>query len=99
MPFYKIRRYVSREGRQLGCYRDPPSCEDEYLIIVFYDLLILNDIVCIYEPHNVRRRRLWATVHRIPGRADIGHRVKIDLRLFDGAARLEEKMTSAIARG
>jgi len=22
MPFYKIRRYVAREGRQLGCARD-----------------------------------------------------------------------------
>jgi hypothetical protein len=28
-----------------------------------------------------------ATVHRIPGRADIGHRVKIDLRLVDGVTR------------
>ncbi|KAK5043615.1 hypothetical protein LTR84_011375 [Exophiala bonariae] len=99
MPFHKIRRYVSREGRQLGCGRDSPPCEDEHLMIMFYDLLILDDIVCLHEPHNVRRRRLWATIHRIPGRADIGHRVKIDLRKVDGATRLGEEMASAIARG
>ncbi|KAK5042844.1 hypothetical protein LTR84_012805 [Exophiala bonariae] len=99
MPFYKIRRYVSREGRQLGCDRDSPPCEDEHLMIMFYDLLILDDNMCVHEPHNVRRRRLWGTVHRILGRADIGHRVKIDMRLVDGATRLGDEMTSAISRG
>ena len=99
MPFYKIRRYVSREGRQLGCGRDSPPCEDEHLMIMFYDLLILDDLLCVYEPHTVRRRRLWATIHRIPGRADIGHRVKIDLRQVDGATRLGEEMAFTIARG
>ena len=68
-------------------------------MIMFYDLLILDDLLCVHEPHTVRRRRLWATVHRIPGRSDIGHRVKIDLRLVDGATRLGEEMASAIARG
>jgi DNA ligase-4 len=99
MPFFKIRRYFSREGRQLGCGGDSPPCEDEHLMIMFYDLLILDEIMCVHESHNVRRRRLWTTVHRIPGRADIGHRVKIDLRHIDGATRLGDEMASAITRG
>ena len=80
MPFYKIRRYVSREGRQLGCDRDSPPREDEHLMIMFYDLLLLDDIICLHEPHSMRRRRLWGVVHRVLGRADIGTRVKVDLR-------------------
>jgi len=43
-------------------------------MIMFYDLLLLDDILCIHESHNRRRRRLWSTVHLIPGRADIGPR-------------------------
>jgi DNA ligase-4 len=66
---------------------------------MFYDLLILDDIICLNEPHSLRRRRLWGVVHRVLGRADIGTRVRIDLRPPDGAARLDEEMASAIARG
>ncbi|KAK5203019.1 hypothetical protein LTR41_011243 [Exophiala xenobiotica] len=87
MPFYMIRR------------RDSPPCEDEHLMIKFYDLLIVDNVACIHEPHSIRRRRLWATVHLISGRADIGHRVKIDLKLVDGVTRLGEEMTWAKARG
>jgi hypothetical protein len=34
MPFYKIRRYVLRAGRRLGCAENSPPSEDERLMIV-----------------------------------------------------------------
>jgi DNA ligase-4 len=99
MPFYKIRRYVSREGRQLGCARDSPPCEDEHLMIVFYDVLLLDNILCLHEPLHMRRRRLETLISREAGQADIGEGVKIDLRHTDSASRLHNEMTSAIAKG
>lgn len=48
--FSKIRRYVSREGRHLGCAQDSPPCEDEHLMIMFYDLLVV-DISYVFTSH------------------------------------------------
>ena len=46
-------------------------------MIMFYDLLLLDDIVCYQETHDKRRQRLWSIVRCIPGRAEIGSREKI----------------------
>ncbi|KAK5243792.1 hypothetical protein LTR11_011634 [Exophiala xenobiotica] len=99
MPFYKIRRYVHREGRQLGCARDSPPCEDEHLMIMFYDVLLLDNILCLHEPLRLRRRRLETLISSEAGQAEIGEGVKIDLRLAEDVARLHNEMTSAIAKG
>ena len=51
-PFHKIRKYVQRSGRFLGCGRDSPVNQDEHLMIMLYDLLLLDDIICIWEHHD-----------------------------------------------
>jgi DNA ligase-4 len=79
-PFYKIRKYVSRSGHFLGSTADSPVAPTEWLMIMFYDLLLLDDIICLKEPHDKRRQRLWSAVRCIPGRAGIGTREKI---IFD----------------
>jgi DNA ligase-4 len=40
MPFYKIRRYVTREGLRLGCDEDSPPVVEEHLMIVWFDVRI-----------------------------------------------------------
>jgi hypothetical protein len=76
-PFYKIRRHVKRSGRFFGCAQDLPAPVHEKLMIMLYDLLLLDDIVCFRDTHDKRRQRLWSTVRCIPGRAEIGSREKI----------------------
>ena len=76
-PFYKIRRHVKRSGQFLGCAQDSPAPAHEKLMIMFYDLLLLDDIVCFQETHDKRRQRLWSIVRWIPERAEIGSREKI----------------------
>jgi hypothetical protein len=44
MPFFKIQRHVTREGRRLGCDQDSPRSPDEHLMIIFYDVHVLDDI-------------------------------------------------------
>jgi DNA ligase 4 len=56
MHFHRIRQSVTREGRQLGCAQDSPVSEDENLMVMLFDLLLLDDIVCLHEPHDQRRR-------------------------------------------
>jgi DNA ligase 4 len=46
-PFHKICKYVQRSGHYLGCGRDSPVNLDKHLMIMFYDLLLLDDTVCI----------------------------------------------------
>ncbi|KAH6881050.1 hypothetical protein B0T10DRAFT_580829 [Thelonectria olida] len=71
-PFHKIRRHVKRSGRFLGAARDSPVESSEHLMVMFYDILLLDDIVCGLETHDERRRLLQSLVRRIPGRTDLG---------------------------
>jgi DNA ligase-4 len=99
MPFHRIRQYVRREGRRLGYARDSPVLEEEHLMVMLFDLLLLDDIVCLHESHDQRRRRLWATVRHVPGQVEIGERCKLDFRLESAAGRLAEQMAHAITYG
>jgi DNA ligase-4 len=42
-PFHKIRKHVKRSGRFIGTARDSLVDLDEHLMIMFYDILLLDD--------------------------------------------------------
>jgi DNA ligase 4 len=69
-PFHKIRKHIQRAGRRLGCARDSPVQKGEHLMVVLYDLLLLDDNICVREPHDGRRERLRfdCTMHLRPAR-------------------------------
>ncbi|KAH8800733.1 hypothetical protein F5884DRAFT_808642, partial [Xylogone sp. PMI_703] len=73
-PFYKIRRHVKRSGNFIGTALDLPAGPGEHLMIMFYDILLLDDTPCIRENHEKRRGLLESLVHCIPGRVNIGTR-------------------------
>lgn len=98
MPFFKIRRHVTREGHHLGCDQDSPCSPDEHLMIIFYDVLVLDDINCIYEPYERRRQRLQVLVNPVPGHAELGEREKMDFRRPDAAVRLAHRLATAITQ-
>ncbi|KAH7115401.1 ATP dependent DNA ligase domain protein [Dactylonectria estremocensis] len=97
-PFHKIRRHVKRSGRFLGAARDSPVESSEHLMVMFYDILLLDDIVCGLETHDKRRRRLQSLVRRIPGQTNIGSREVIEFSSFDAAERLSETFARAITQ-
>ncbi|KAH7127262.1 hypothetical protein EDB81DRAFT_907415 [Dactylonectria macrodidyma] len=96
-PFHKIRRYVKRSERFFRAARDSPVESSEHLMIMFYDILLLDDIVCGLDTHDERRRRLQSLVRRIPGRTDIGSREVIEFSSFDAAERLSKTFARAIS--
>jgi ATP dependent DNA ligase domain len=98
-PFRQIRKHVRRAGHRLGCAQDSPVQEGEHLMLMLYDLLLLDDEICVREPHDRRRQQLRSTVRCIPGRLDIGTRTKIDFESRGAADRLRQLFAATIARG
>jgi len=65
---------------------------------MFYDILLLDDTICIREIYDKRRRLLQSLVHCISGRADIGIREIIDFASFNAPELLSEAFTRVITR-
>jgi DNA ligase 4 len=65
-------------------------------MIMFYDVLLLDDIVCIKELHEQRRQRLESLIHCVIGRADIGSREKIDFSSRRAPTLLRQAFARAI---
>ncbi|KFA48997.1 hypothetical protein S40293_09786 [Stachybotrys chartarum IBT 40293] len=97
-PFHRIRSHVKRSGRFLGAAQDSPVESNENLMIVFYDILVLDDIVYGLAIHDERRKMLESLVRRIPGRSDIASREIIDFSSFDAAEQLNETFARAITQ-
>lgn len=77
-PFHKIRRYVRHGGKYLGAERDSPRKPEEQPMIIFYDVLLLDDKLLAKESHEVRRRHLKGLVHCLSGVSDTVERKLID---------------------
>ena len=57
-------------------------------MIVFYDLLLLDDTHCISEAYEDRRTRLQTLIRPKPGRAEVGQQVIVDFRRSQAASKL-----------
>lgn len=67
-------------------------------MIMFYDILLLDDTVCVRESHDSRRRRLESLVRCISGRADLGSREILAFSTSNAAERLSEALARAITQ-
>jgi DNA ligase 4 len=97
-PFHKNRKHVTRSGQFLGTLHDSPADPDEHLMIMFYDILLLDDIACIKEKLEQRRQRLCSLVKCIRGRVGIGSREIIDFSSRQAPTLLQEVFTQATTR-
>ncbi|ETN45865.1 uncharacterized protein HMPREF1541_00046 [Cyphellophora europaea CBS 101466] len=97
MPFYKIRRYIPRAGRHLGCGRDSPPLAEEHLMIVLFDCLLLDNVDCVFEPYMQRRHRLACVVRPVPGHAVISEYTTIDMSSSDATNQITNRLAHAIS--
>ncbi|GIK01961.1 hypothetical protein Aspvir_006004 [Aspergillus viridinutans] len=97
-PFYKIRRHVQRAGRQIGTAGDSPIAVGERLMIVLYNVMLLDDLVYAQQSQDKRRDLLEQLVHRIPGQAEVGSRQVIRFSSTDAAESLRKAFSNAIAQ-
>lgn len=98
-PFEKIRKHVTRNGRFLGNDQDSPRDLQERVMIMFYDLLLYDDIVCLNESLEQRRSRLRSFVRRVPGQAELGYREKINFASSDAKALIRLAFAKSISKG
>ncbi|OOG00063.1 hypothetical protein ASPCADRAFT_139198 [Aspergillus carbonarius ITEM 5010] len=89
VDFHKLRKFISRSGTFIGIGSDSPPQPYEHLMIVFFDILLVDDNVCLKLPHRERRLLLKDTIQAIPGRADISEQWVLDFSHYDGQSRLE----------
>jgi DNA ligase 4 len=67
--FHRIRKHIPRSGRYMGTDKDSPISKDEHLMVVFHDVLLVDDAVTMTMPTTKRREYLKQLIHKIPGYA------------------------------
>jgi DNA ligase-4 len=70
----------------------------EHLMIMFFDILLLDDDICLAKPHRERRLLLQNVVQKIPGRAELAHQEVLDFSRIDSYHRLEKTFAKAITQ-
>jgi DNA ligase-4 len=89
---------MKRSNRFIEIARNSFIDSNEYLIIIFYDILLLNDIIYIRNFYNRRRRLFKFLIHCISDRINIGSREIIDFSSFNIPKLLIEVFIRAITQ-
>lgn len=78
VSFDNIRKHVRRAGVFLGADQDSPALPNENLMIVFFDLLLLDEENLLNQPIEKRRAQLSRLYKKLDGRAQTAESLVID---------------------
>jgi ATP-dependent DNA ligase len=67
-------------------------------MIMFYDIMLLDDTVSLTESHDKRRHLLESLIHCISGRANIENRKVINFSSLDVSQLLSKAFARAITQ-
>ena len=98
MPFSKIRKHVSRSGSFIGTLQDSLPHEWEHLMIVFFDVLVLDDDPVLRHCLQERRNLLRGLVQAKPGRSMRSEWSLLNFKTGDGMTDLKEIFARNLAR-
>ncbi|KAF1986569.1 hypothetical protein K402DRAFT_454217 [Aulographum hederae CBS 113979] len=84
LDFHKIRKHVSRSGSFLGTEQDSMPHDYEHLMIMFFDVLMIDDDMVLRKPHAERRAHLKHLMVPEEGRAQRARWIPLDFSV-DGA--------------
>ncbi|KAK3945146.1 hypothetical protein QBC46DRAFT_350048 [Diplogelasinospora grovesii] len=96
LDFHKIRKHVSRSGSFLGIDKDSQRHPWEHLLIVYYDVLMVDDESLLAARQSERFRRLKELVTVVQGRSALVERVIIDCDTRSAASDLRRAFASCI---
>ncbi|KAI1659026.1 hypothetical protein F4813DRAFT_395465 [Daldinia decipiens] len=100
LPFHKIRKHVSRSGSFIGTSYDSQPHDYEHLMIVYFDVLLIDDESLLGVRQFERFRRLSDLVTCRKGCAELVPRETISFGRPSAASRLREAFAKCIvARG
>ncbi|KAI4867245.1 hypothetical protein F4820DRAFT_213273 [Hypoxylon rubiginosum] len=100
LPFHKIRKHVSRSGSFLGTDHDSQAHYYEHLMIVYFDVLMIDGESLLGVRHSERFRRLSELISCRTGYAEIVRREVISFSRPSAASKLREAFaTCIVSRG
>ena len=97
LDFCKIRKHVSRTGSFLGTSADSQPHPWEHLMIIIFDVLLLDDHSLLPVPHASRRKLLEQLITPIPGRAALAVQRELDFSKPRAPVELQKYFAQAIA--
>lgn len=97
LPFSKIRKHISRSGSFLGVLQDSLPHEWEHLMIVFFDVLKVDDRDVMRQCIQDRRTILRDLVKVIPGRSMRSEWTLLDCKAEDGLVDLKQAFARSLA--
>ncbi|WAO93952.1 DNA-LIGASE-A3 domain-containing protein [Fusarium falciforme] len=96
LPFHKIRKHVSRRGRFLNTEQDSLPGPQEHLMMVYYDVLLLEDQSLINLRHSERFKILSSLITYRKGWSELVQRQVIDFGHNLGASSLRKAFALTI---
>jgi DNA ligase-4 len=97
LSFSKTRKHISRSGSFMGTLQDSLPHEWEHLMIVFFDILVLDDNPILRQSLQERRRILKDVMQIIPGRSMRSEWTLIDFKEEDGTIDLKQAFARTLA--
>ncbi|KAN0080727.1 hypothetical protein V8E54_003931 [Elaphomyces granulatus] len=97
LEFHNLRKFITRSGTFIGTDNDSQPKPYEHLMMMFFDILLLDDIVCLTKAHRERRLMLQDTITLIPGRAGIAEQQILDFSSPGSQRKLEVAFSRGIA--
>jgi DNA ligase-4 len=97
LPFAKIRKHISRSGSFIGTWQDSLPHSWEHLMVVFFDVLVLDNEPVLRHCLQDRRKTLRDLIHVIPGRAQRSEWTLLDFKTGDGMTDLKQAFARNLA--
>ncbi|KAI0106469.1 hypothetical protein GGR51DRAFT_171296 [Nemania sp. FL0031] len=97
LPFHKIRKHVSRSGSFLGTANDSQAHEYEHLMIIYYDVLLIDDESLLGLHNSKRFRRLQELITCRKGYAELVPRTTVRTSRPSAVKALRELFAQCIS--
>ncbi|KAI0840027.1 hypothetical protein F5Y06DRAFT_246220 [Hypoxylon sp. FL0890] len=96
LPFHKIRKHVSRSGSFIGTKYDSQPDDHEHLMIIYYDVLMIDNESMLAVRQYERFRRLSELITSRKGCAELVQREIIRFSRPSAASKLREAFAKCI---
>ncbi|CAH0005134.1 unnamed protein product [Clonostachys byssicola] len=98
LPFHRIRNHVTRRGRFLNTDADDRVTPHEHLMILYYDVLLIDDRSLLHVRHSERFQLLSSIVECQQGYAELVSRELVDFGRPLAASNLRNIFAKTITR-
>ncbi|EUC36963.1 hypothetical protein COCCADRAFT_86870 [Bipolaris zeicola 26-R-13] len=97
LPFSKIRKYVTRSGSFKVTLNSSAVHQQEHLMIVFFDVLTIDDEPVLRHCLEDRRKILHKLIHAVPGRSMLSEWTLLDFKTGNGITDLKQTFARTLA--